>query len=156
VKRDPLLNLGRQKLLELRSQLETVRASITLLKTEGLVAAKGTAIDSYKAQGSNGDYYDYYKLIKGKNETLIHLGHEISQGWKFFALPWKGDRFLMTWKNSEPNSQTKSINSKVLSLTTMASLSKNLTVRFLKKKAIAFLSRRRTGSNPTTRKAIAL
>jgi hypothetical protein len=54
------------------------------LKTEGLVAAKGTTVASYKAQGSNGDYYAYYKLIKGKNETLIHLGHESSQWLEIF------------------------------------------------------------------------
>ena len=77
-------HLGRQKILELRSQLETVRASIALLKIQGLIAAKGTAIASYKAQGSNGDYYDYYKLIKGKNETLIHLGNESSQWLEIF------------------------------------------------------------------------
>ena len=81
---NPLLDLGRQKLSELRSQLETVKASIALLKDEGLIAAKGTAIASYKAQGSKGEYYDYYKLIKGKNETLIHLGHESSEWLEIF------------------------------------------------------------------------
>ena len=77
--KDPLCELGRQKLVDLWSQLATVRASIAILKAEELIAAKGTAIASYKAQGAKGDYYNYFKLIKGKNETLIHLGHEDSQ-----------------------------------------------------------------------------
>jgi predicted nucleic acid-binding Zn-ribbon protein len=82
--KDPLFELGRQKLFDLQSQLESVRASIALLKIQGLIAAKGTAIASYKAQGSNGDYYNYFKVIRGKNETLIHLGNESSQWLELF------------------------------------------------------------------------
>ena len=84
MKRDPLLDLGRQKLSELRSQLKSVRASIATLKDEGSIAAKGTAIASYRARGASGNYYDYYKFIKGKNETLIHLGREDSKWLKLF------------------------------------------------------------------------
>jgi hypothetical protein len=36
--KDPLFELGRQKLFDLQSQLETVRASIALLKTQGLIS----------------------------------------------------------------------------------------------------------------------
>jgi hypothetical protein len=79
-----LFELGRQKLIDLQSQLETVRSSITTLKDEGEIAAKGTAIASYRARGASGDYYDYFKLIKGKNETLIHLGREDSKWLELF------------------------------------------------------------------------
>jgi len=82
--KDPLFELGRQELLDLRSQLESVRASIATLKDEGEIAAKGTAIASYRARGASGNYYDYYKFIKGKNETLIHLGREDSKWLELF------------------------------------------------------------------------
>jgi len=140
MKRDPLLDLSRQKILDLRSQLATVRASIALLKTQGLIAAKGTAIASYKAQGSNGDYYAYYKLIQGRNQTLIHLGHEDSQWLELFRSAVERRSLLDDLENTEANSNRKSIISKALFLITIA---------------IAFPFRRINGSNSTTIKAIA-
>ena len=83
----------------MRSQLATVKASIAVLNSEGLIASKGTAIASYKAQGSSGDYYNYYKLIKGKNETLIHLGREDSQWLELFRSAVKRRSLLDDLKN---------------------------------------------------------
>ena len=82
--KSPLFEIGRQRLLDLQSELETIRSSIATLKDEGGIAAKGTAIASYRARGASGIYYDYYKFIKRENETLIHLGREDSQWLKDF------------------------------------------------------------------------
>jgi uncharacterized protein YraI len=51
-----------------------------------LIAAKGTAIASYKARSGSGGYWDYFKLTEKGHRTLIHLGKEGSEWLDIFRI----------------------------------------------------------------------
>jgi hypothetical protein len=81
-----LRELAQHRLTQLRSEIRTLNEAIATLKSEGLIAAKGTAIASYKARSGSGGYWDYFKLTEKGNRSLIHLGKEESEWLGIFRI----------------------------------------------------------------------
>ena len=81
-----LRELAQHRLTQLRSEIRSLNEAIATLKSDGLIAAKGTAITSYKARSGSGGYWDYFKVTEKGNRTLIHLGKEGSEWLDIFRM----------------------------------------------------------------------